>query len=257
MRDTHKEEIRVYRKSDNVDKTLKKQMTKTIPDLYLKRFKNRLTNTITQPIPDILQHLFTTYGRVRSEHVIEEESKLRTKVFDITQPMEVMYNEVEDLQELATAGSVPFSDPQLVNLGIQLLKNMNDFETGLTAWYARPAATNTWINFKTHFEDAYQNLRNVRGVTMKNTIFQQQANAMTSKVLEAIKQDNAEVREEIRASEAKLFSIFENMEVRDPPPPDETTKPAANSATNDTVSLEILKALKELKEVVVTSKKRP
>ena len=70
MRDTHKEEIRVYRESDNVDKTLKKQMTTAIPDLYLKRFKNRLTNTITQPIPDILQHLFTTYGRVRSEHVM-------------------------------------------------------------------------------------------------------------------------------------------------------------------------------------------
>ena len=257
MRETHKEQLRVFRECDNVDKCLKKQLNRAIPDLYLKRFKNRLTNTITTPIPTILQYLFSTYGKITSDKVTAVESALRTKVFDITQPMEVMYNEVEDLQELATAGSMPFSDPQLVSLGIQLLKNMHDFETGLTSWYARLPATNTWPNFKLHFEDAYQALRNVRGETMRNTIFQQQANAMTAHMLDEIKKDNAEVREEIRASEEKIFSMFESHTPSSAPThPPIPPAPAANSAVDNKVQLEILKQLKELKEMS-TSKKKP
>ena len=123
--------------------------------------------------------------------------------------------------------------------------------------YARPLATNTWPNFKLHFEDAYQALRNVRGETMRNTVFQQQANAMTAHMLDEIKKDNAEVREEIRASEEKIFSMFEihtpsSVPTHPPIPP----APAANSAVDNKVQLEILKQLKELKEMS-TSKKKP
>ena len=58
MRDTHKEEVWVYQEADKVEKALKKQMIKAIPDLCLKRFKNHLINNITRPVPDILQYLF-------------------------------------------------------------------------------------------------------------------------------------------------------------------------------------------------------
>ena len=43
------------------------------------------------------------------------------------------------------------------------------------------------MNFKTHFETAYQVLRQVRGITMRNSIFQQQANSVTERVLQEIK----------------------------------------------------------------------
>ena len=54
------------------------------------------------------------------------ESKLKAKCFDITQPMVVMYNEIQDLQDLAIARDSPYSDTQLVEIGILLIKNMNE-----------------------------------------------------------------------------------------------------------------------------------
>ena len=97
---------------------------------------------------------------------------------------------------------------------------------------------------------------------MRNTIFQQQANAATSHMLEEIKKDNAEIGNEIRASEAKLFSMFEQLPIKEAgqasyqQQPTAAPEPVAQSATSDAVQLEILKQLKELKEMSY-SKKRP
>ena len=60
MREDHKEAVRVFREVDNVDKILKKQLVAALPDIYLKRFRNRHTNTLTDSLPVILAYLFQT-----------------------------------------------------------------------------------------------------------------------------------------------------------------------------------------------------
>ena len=258
LRENHKENLRVFHEVHNVETTLKKQIVKAIPEFYIKRFIDRTTNTLTADIPVVLAHLFRTYGKISPDHLLNLDTELRKKVFDITQPLVLLYNEVEDLQELATAAQNPYTDTQLVNLGIRLIKNMADFEKGLTDWYARPAATNTWVNFKTHFEDAYEALSLVRGETMQNTLFQNQANAVTTKVLQEIKEDNEQVRAELKQSEQKLCSILEEISQQNATPPLTTEPPEqkANSTKSDTVMLEVLKALKDLKETRTPHKRR-
>ena len=125
----------------------------------------------------------------------QTEKKLKENIFDITQPLIVMYNEIQDLQDMASHSSNAYLDTQIVNLGIHLIKNMCDFGTGLTDWYARPTHEHTLLNFKSHFEDAHHTLRKVRGVTMKNSIFHQQANSVTDRVLQEIKHDNQNIRD--------------------------------------------------------------
>ena len=95
-----------------------------------------------------------------------------------------MFNEVEELQELATASGNLFTPRQLIEIGIQLIKNFNDFEKGLETWFDLATAAQTWPRFKTHFETERASLRKVRGITMRNTAHHQQANAITGKVLE-------------------------------------------------------------------------
>lgn len=128
---------------------------------------------------------------------------------------------------------------------------MNDFEKGLTDWYAKPTADHTYDNFKSHFETAYSSLRKVRGVTMRNSIFQQQANSVTERVLQEIKLDNQNVRDGLKATEIKLFNVFQNMveyQAKETDNENTPVQPSVNLATsNDNVQLEILKALKDLK----------
>ena len=68
------------------------------------------------------------------------------------------------------------TDNQIVNLGINLICNMNDFEKGLTNWFAKPKADCIWQNFKTHFAKAQDTLRLLREPTMKSNILQGQVN---------------------------------------------------------------------------------
>ena len=249
MREDHKEAVRVFREADNVEKALKKQFAEAMPELYLKRFRNRLTNTLTDSIPDILNYLVQTYGDISDTELSETETNLKDKLFDITQPIIVMYNEIQDLQDLAIAATNAYSDKQLVAIGIQLIKNMNDFEKGLTDWYARPSVDHTFINFKTHFEQAYLSLRKCRGISMKNTMFHQQANSVTERVLQEIKIENNTLRNDLKATEAKLFGVFENLtEVQKEDEENIPPEPTANSASENTIQLEILKTLAEIQK---------
>ena len=97
MRDDHKEAIRLAREADNVERALKKQLVKAIPEMYLQRFHNCLTNTFTDPLHVMLTYLFTTYGEITPEDLTSQKEKLETKVFDIEQPLILLFNEVEDL----------------------------------------------------------------------------------------------------------------------------------------------------------------
>ena len=85
----------------------------------------------------------------------------------------------------------------MVNVGIKLINNFNDFEKGLTSWFERLLNEHTLQNFKIHFEREYQSLKHVRGTTMRNTAYFQQANAITS-VLEKIQQERAEMIQEVK-----------------------------------------------------------
>ena len=92
------------------------------------------------------------------EQLLQEEASLRAKVFEITEPLIILYNEVEDLQALAVAATIPYLDAQIINLGIKLIKNMNNFDKSLTSWYNLPIADRTWIRFKSHFTLAQSSL---------------------------------------------------------------------------------------------------
>ena len=79
-----------------------------------------------------------------------------------------MFNEVDDLPELATAVGMPFSYPQILSIRIRLMKNMQEFDKGLNKWYDLPEIDRTWLPFKTHFANAQEHLCRVRGPTMQS-----------------------------------------------------------------------------------------
>ena len=67
----------------------------------------------------------------------------------------------------------PFTDKQLVKIGLKIIKNTRDFADGLKTWYQRPHVEHTYANFKTHFEDALELLRELRGSNIRSKMYQQ------------------------------------------------------------------------------------
>ena len=89
--------------------------------MYLKVFQSRHSNTIFAPILLILSTLFSTYGKVLEEALQLKEANLRAKVFNIVDPLIIVFNEVDDLNELGDKSYILYTDQQVINLGIQFI----------------------------------------------------------------------------------------------------------------------------------------
>ena len=72
---------------------------------------------------------------------------------------------------------------------------------------------------------------------MKNSLFQQQANAVTSHVLEQIREDNEKLRDELKVSEQKMFSILEHLATTEKEStPQSTTPPLTDNESINSAS---------------------
>ena len=60
----HSEETRVFREVLGVERAIIQQMVVAIEPKYLRALRTPGTNKLNRSIPDILEHLFTTYGDV-------------------------------------------------------------------------------------------------------------------------------------------------------------------------------------------------
>ena len=90
-----------------------------------------------------------------------------------SEPLVTVYNQIEDLERLGAAARDPFTNKQLVKIGLKIIKNTRDFADGLKTWYQRPSVEHTYANFKTHFEDALELLREICGSDMTSEVYQQ------------------------------------------------------------------------------------
>ena len=99
-----------------------------LPSLYMKSFRHCFSNAINIDIPTILALLFSTYSKIPEEELRTQEANLCEKLFEITKALIRLFNKVKDLQEIAIAAINPFSDSQIINLGLKSIKNMHDFE---------------------------------------------------------------------------------------------------------------------------------
>ena len=128
-----------------VENALIKQVSAAIPDLYLKQFCNVYSHAITTPLATLLSQLMTTYGRVDDNELQRVTSTLKDKVYDLTEPLIGLFNDVKELKSLSITAENEYTKQQLVNFGIHLIKNMQDFKQALETWYALPLADRTWI----------------------------------------------------------------------------------------------------------------
>ena len=87
--------------------------------------------------------------------------------FQPSDPMVLIYNPIEKLKKLATAANIKCTEEQVINIGMKVIQNAQDFEKALGEWDSKPTASETWDNFKLHFKDAQQQLKRIRGPTMQ------------------------------------------------------------------------------------------
>jgi len=128
-----------------------------------------------------------------------------SKWSDITESLIIIYNEIDESEELATALGNPFTSTQLIAIRIHTIKQFNNFEKGLPCLFSRPTADKTWQRLKPYFESARAYICRGCGVTMYKTVYHQQTNAMTGKFLNEVRADNLQLLDEVKSAKGNIL----------------------------------------------------
>ena len=78
--------------------------------------------------------------------------------FDLDEPIDTIFNAIEDLAEIGELAGKPFTDPQLVDYCFVIAHRNRAFCTDIRDWMRKPEHKQTYVNFKTHFTESHVEL---------------------------------------------------------------------------------------------------
>ena len=134
MQDRHAERKRIYYECKNVEKPLQRHIQDAIEHKFLAPLVDEDTGLIHEDIPTVLDYLNTNYGKVQTEEVKEQEQDIRTMNFHPADPLILLYGPIKKLRALATAAGIKYSEEQLLDIGLTVIRNTRDFERALLQW---------------------------------------------------------------------------------------------------------------------------
>ena len=243
LKDEHQEAKRLYLECKNVEKALLRHIQDAIEEKYLESLVDDYTNLLNGDVPEILTYLFYNYGKVRSEEVAQKEAEVMTMSWQPTDPMVLLTRPLEQLQKLATQANIPYTDNQILEKGLSLVRATRDFEYALTQWENKPQTQKTWANFKTHFHEAQLQLKQIRGPTMQQAGYHH-ANALAQQIQQQL-QDRDTQMMALLQNIPSLTSSSSSSAEEDYQEEHNPTSHAANSLV-DSTQLEILKLLRQI-----------
>ena len=106
----------------------------------------------------VITHLFTIHGKITPQQVKVREQSVYGMHYDITQPVDVVFNTIEDLADLAEHANSPMSAQQQIDLAYVIFARQPILQHDLRLWNRRPPADLTWANMLVHFREAQADL---------------------------------------------------------------------------------------------------
>ena len=95
--------------------------------MYLRTLAHQITGFTNVSTRQMLVHLYTSYGRLSPADLKENDNRMRTQ-YDHQQPIETLFDHIEDAVNLAAAGEAPYSNAQIVSIAYNIV-----FSTGMFA----------------------------------------------------------------------------------------------------------------------------
>jgi hypothetical protein len=90
----------------------------------------------------MLTFIFTAYGQLMAPRLADNQEALM-KPWDPSTPFKMLTNRVDDCQDVAEAGNVPFTDAMLVNVAYTLVFKAGLYFQDCKEWQHHPIAQHT------------------------------------------------------------------------------------------------------------------
>jgi hypothetical protein len=121
----HKEATQVYRTYHNVDQDIKKLIIEAFDDAYLNALSDEIVSYANFTSLELLTHLLTYYDMIAPTELTQNYERLNA-LYDPNQPIEMLFQQVQDARAFAVAGGQSYGTAMIVNVVYTLV-----FNTGL------------------------------------------------------------------------------------------------------------------------------
>ena len=248
LENQHKERLRVFNEVLGVERALRQQIVSAIEDAYLLAIRNRVTNTISMTVHEIMHnHLYPKYGRINPKKLYEQQQRVQEMHYDVLSPPDVVFQAVEDLCDYAEAANCPFNQKQAVNIAYIIFNRTGRFKDGVREWIRRPVQQKTWVNFKLHFLQAHTELRETEDLSLGDTPSFNQANLIQQMVC-------AVVQEQMQQMQVAPPTAPDVQETTDPSPPTQSANATVEQQPSDIMPL-IVQQMQTMQKMMETMQK--
>jgi hypothetical protein len=154
----HTEAIRVYyRTYNNVDQEFKKLIIDAFEDQFLNALSEEVVGYAHRTSLDLLTHILTYDAMIAPTELTQNYE--RNTPYDPNQPIESLFQKIQDDRAFAIACGQPYGYTMIVNVAYTLVFNTGLFTDACRTWQVRPAEQKTWTSFNIHFAAAHREFR--------------------------------------------------------------------------------------------------
>jgi hypothetical protein len=100
-------------------------------------------------------HLLSTYGNITAVDLEINFEHMR-RAWDPQQPVEALFNQIQDCADYSEAGGVLIGHPQQINIGYAKIFSTGHFMSACRRWNEKHHIEITWTKFKSHFAAAHR-----------------------------------------------------------------------------------------------------
>ena len=178
--------------------------------------------------------------------MLEKEDEVKAYVYDPSQPVSVIFNEIMTLRDMYELTGATLSEAQMMRIAYTILNRARIFKDYLLTWNNGTNVVKTWNNFQTHFRRAYRDLKKVNALQI------QHSNINHAEMLNDLKtHQNQSI---LQLTETLKNAMLHNV---DPQPIAEPSfLETANAATTSTLRQEI-QELRQLVQQLSQNVKQP
>ena len=140
--------LRQFNECQAIELALKNQITDAIEHDYLSALRDSIMDIIRGNIPTIFEYLQANYGKISPNLLMEKEDALKDQIYDTTDPIDSVFNKVDQFSDLCKLIKGPLLDRRKIMLAYKIISKNNAFMDSLKTWNKKPLQDKTFLKMK-------------------------------------------------------------------------------------------------------------
>ena len=165
MRDTHTEDVHVFREVMGVEQDLIKHIVADLDKAYIVDVMDRTTNYINTPVSDLLNYVQVTYGQLIPHRLLKQEDVANSTTYYRCGIIVIIYDVVEKLLEFSELPGTPISQAKSIKIAYVIIHKTEQFSLAICEWNRKTQNLKPWINFNSYFCTYHTKLRSKTALT--------------------------------------------------------------------------------------------